>query len=108
MLSATWQCSLTTDVPDFVDTFSRFLRDVVDQHERRSDSSPLTAVVDRHLGCTASEVAIVTEQLSRVRLADADVAPPRSPRNSYAAPSCAPSSPTAPPPTTISQPPSRS
>ncbi|WP_370615175.1 AAA family ATPase [Mumia qirimensis] len=63
-----------TDVPDFVDTFSRFLREVVDQHQHRSTSSPLTALVDRHLGCASTEIAVVTERLSRIRLADADVA----------------------------------
>ncbi|MGH1565211.1 AAA family ATPase [Mumia sp. DW29H23] len=63
-----------TDVPDFVATFTRFLRDVVDLQENRADSSPLTALVDRHLGCASTDIAIVTERLSRIRLADADVA----------------------------------
>lgn len=65
-----------TDQDAFVETFTAFLREVVDRHrhERSDEPGAVTLAVNEHLGTDARQVPVVTETVSRARLVDAEIA----------------------------------
>ncbi|MBC9225186.1 AAA family ATPase [Aeromicrobium sp. 636] len=64
-----------TEQTDFIETFTAFLRDVVEQHGAAPHGpGELTTALTEHLGVDALELTAVTERLSRAQLVDADIA----------------------------------
>jgi hypothetical protein len=60
---------------EFIETFTAFLRDVVEQHSRPTrEQGELALALTEHLGQDARELTAVTERLSRAQLVDADIA----------------------------------
>lgn len=64
-----------TDVDDFLEVFTQFLREVVETHTPAGGGlGELTELVNAHLGVDARQSAVVTESMSRARFVDADIA----------------------------------
>ena len=59
---------------DFIAAFTAFLREVVDRH-RYDETGPgaVANLLSEHLGQDSTQLTVVTEQLSRARLVDADI-----------------------------------
>jgi hypothetical protein len=64
-----------TDQSEFIEAFTAFLRDVVDQQRYAPhEQGALALALTEHLGTDARELTAVTERLSRAQLVDADIA----------------------------------
>lgn len=64
-----------THQSEFIEVFTAFLRDVVDEHRPDPDEQGgLAKALTEHLGVDARALSAVTEQLSRAQLVDADIA----------------------------------
>lgn len=60
---------------EFIEAFTAFLRDVVEQQGRPAhEQGELSRALSEHLGQDARELTAVTERLSRAQLVDADIA----------------------------------
>ena len=64
-----------TQQEQFIEVFTAFLRDVVEQHRPTGQGEgELTALISEHLGRDCRELTAVTERLSGAQLVDADIA----------------------------------
>lgn len=60
---------------EFIETFTAFLREVVEQHGHAArGQGEMAEALSKHLGQDARELTAVTERLSRAQLVDADIA----------------------------------